>query len=142
MVTVVTDELVAWLREQLDEDERVAQGTGVLGWLTYRNPDGSMRYTLAASQAEDGTWIVDGREADTYASAVVVYDWRQVLREVEAKRRIIDAHPIEYSKVSDYTDCANCIDEDSEYDSYPCLTLRLLALPYADRSGYREEWRP
>jgi hypothetical protein len=25
---------------------------------------------------------------------------------------------------------------------WPCLTLRLLALPYADRPGYREEWRP
>lgn len=23
-----------------------------------------------------------------------------------------------------------------------CLTLRLLAPPYADRPGYREEWRP
>ena len=25
---------------------------------------------------------------------------------------------------------------------YPCDTLRLLALPYADRPGYHEEWRP
>lgn len=24
----------------------------------------------------------------------------------------------------------------------PCSTLRLLALPYSDRPGYREEWRP
>lgn len=24
----------------------------------------------------------------------------------------------------------------------PCPTLRSLALPYADREGYRQEWRP
>ncbi|WP_373305012.1 DUF6221 family protein [Streptomyces bluensis] len=26
--------------------------------------------------------------------------------------------------------------------SRPCPTLRLLALPYADRDGYQESWRP
>jgi hypothetical protein len=25
---------------------------------------------------------------------------------------------------------------------FPCRTLRLLALPYADREGYLESWRP
>jgi hypothetical protein len=25
---------------------------------------------------------------------------------------------------------------------YPCPTVRLLAQPYADRPGYRDEWRP
>lgn len=32
-------------------------------------------------------------------------------------------------------------DQDQDVMS-PCPTLRLLALPYADRPGYREEWRP
>jgi hypothetical protein len=26
--------------------------------------------------------------------------------------------------------------------SYPCDTLKLLALPYADHPDYRDEWRP
>lgn len=26
-------------------------------------------------------------------------------------------------------------------DAVPCPTVRLLALPYAGRDGYREEWR-
>jgi hypothetical protein len=32
--------------------------------------------------------------------------------------------------------CASCLNE-----SWPCLTVRLLALPYADQPGYRQEWR-
>lgn len=43
----------------------------------------------------------------------------RVLAEVEAKRRILDA-----------------------YEDETGYLLRLLALPYADRPGYREEWRP
>jgi hypothetical protein len=31
--------------------------------------------------------------------------------------------------------------EDLAKDPYPCATLRLLALPYADRPGYRKEWK-
>jgi len=29
-----------------------------------------------------------------------------------------------------------------ERAQWPCRTLRLLALPHADRPGYREEWKP
>src|SRR5690606_26797420 len=53
-------------------------------------------------------------------------------REVDAKRRIIDEH---YP-----TD--PCDAHDASLRSIPCATLRLLALPDADRPGYREEWRP
>jgi hypothetical protein len=35
------------------------------------------------------------------------------------------------------------IDEGSHANhGFPCLTVKLLALPYSDRPGYREEWRP
>ncbi len=67
------------------------------------------------------------------------HDPARVLREVEAKRRMLAAHPIEYSRVSDFTDCAACMDVDT-YDAYPCLTVRLLALPFADHPEYRAEW--
>lgn len=33
-------------------------------------------------------------------------------------------------------------DEDGWVMCWPCRTLRFLALPYADRPGYREEWKP
>jgi hypothetical protein len=73
---------------------------------------------------------------------------------VGAKRRILDEH-----KPRGLT-CRVCCGEgyiEEYYDheteqewteeirhdlSAPCPTLRLLALPYADRPGYRDEWRP
>jgi hypothetical protein len=65
---------------------------------------------------------------------------RQFLAECEAKRRIVNTvAPI----------CA-CIGPRDGSDKCPCAQrldemgwlLRDLAEPYADRPGYREEWRP
>jgi hypothetical protein len=75
------------------------------------------------------------------------------LAECDAKRRIIDLHEEgeenelrhghweghgsnEHWIRDEPNDCPVC----DEYE--PCLTLRLLALPYADRPGYRAEWKP
>ena len=33
-------------------------------------------------------------------------------------------------------------DDESTADHGPCFVIRCLALPYANRPGYREEWRP
>jgi len=54
----------------------------------------------------------------------------QMLVEVDAKRRILDLHR------QDGALCEHC---DAHW---PCPTVRLVGLPYADRDGYREEWRP
>jgi hypothetical protein len=56
---------------------------------------------------------------------VARWDPARVLAECEAKRRIVGIHqePAEWQLVSD-------------------MTLRVLALPYADRNDYRPEWRP
>ena len=55
----------------------------------------------------------------------------RVLAECDAKRRIVGLHH------EILTICQGCANE-----SYPCRTLRALALPYADHPDYREEWRP
>lgn len=41
------------------------------------------------------------------------------------------------------TVCRSC-EPDHQFPelSWPCPTLRLLALPYEGRPGYRAEWRP
>lgn len=55
------------------------------------------------------------------------------LAECDAKQRIIE-------------ECSKVLAVDGwEYDDAPDLaerTLRLLALPYANRPGYREGWKP
>lgn len=65
----------------------------------------------------------------------------RLLREVEAKRQLLDEHPS--INVSDLgSDCGTCYRDDGINAHWPCRTLRLLALPYADRPGYRDAWRP
>lgn len=64
------------------------------------------------------------------------------LAECEAKRRIVGLHtPGDRDR-----DCPECTDRDYRGSAgMPlvwCDTLRLLALPYAGRDGYREAWRP
>jgi hypothetical protein len=50
-----------------------------------------------------------------------------VLREIEAKRRIVDR----YAWLREHGDTGGT-----------AWVLPLLALPYADRPGYRDGWRP
>jgi hypothetical protein len=91
------DDLVTWLRAQLDVDE--AEADTVLS-----PPPGHY----------DKGWQADKLRE---------YAMRE-LAEVDAKRRIID----EAVRLAGY---------DGEFQF-----LEMLALPYADRPGYREEWRP
>jgi hypothetical protein len=50
--------------------------------------------------------------------------------ECEAKRRIVELH-----RAKDNGFCTHC------NWKWPCVTLRLLALPYADHPDYQPEWR-
>lgn len=66
--------------------------------------------------------------------------------ECDAKRRLVGLHTPE----ENYWDCPSCTDRDyrMHLGAYPdpgydwCQTLRLLAVPYAGRDGYRKEWHP
>jgi len=123
------DELVAFLRGCLDEDERVARAGG------------------EAMDADNPSWpdyaTYDGPDIDAAVAYLKQFRPARVLREVESKRRIIDG-------VHFIAHCAGC-NSGPEYrgttyecdlDSAGLHVLRCLALPYSDRPGYREEWRP
>ena|SRR5690606_16992256 len=125
-------DLVAWLRQQLDEDELVIERNSGRKGLTddgvypdYRTYDGE---DLAA--------------ADDYLDR---FNPKRMLADLDAKRRVLDEHAPRSVTGFDvdgweHTEdmCAACVSA----DNWPCQTLRLLALPYAVRPGYREEWRP
>jgi len=111
------DELVAWLPAQLDEDTvEIA-----------KHPDG-----------EDPLWIAGSlyatAEENYPCTPYLAISKRRALAEVHAKRRILDTY------------VAAASTEGSEYDGgYTVglgVALRFLALPYAGRPGYRDEWRP
>lgn len=125
-------DLIAWLRAQLDEDERVAQAVEDRSepWPgQWQNDDG---YALRTRNG----WVLAHNQGKPYAPGLVDHiarhDPARALAEVDAKRKILDLH-----KPVAITGNVCCADA----NRYPCHTVRLLAQPYAGRPGWREEWR-
>jgi hypothetical protein len=131
----VTDDLVEWLRLQLDEDERIALCPRDRKWMvepwTPTEPDAlpASSWIVAAPSGDDGVAVCSDH--------IIRWDPARVLREVEAKRKIID-------------DLSAVIADDEGMGYYSDghsglvtakRTPRLLALPCSDRPGFREEWR-
>lgn len=115
------DELIGWLREQLDDDERVARAaTSNPRWSLDEHGDGIVW--------AEGLNVVADRLYPDDAKHIARWDPARVLAEVDAKRQRIDW--IEGELADDSTD-----------ETVQWLA-RLEALPYAGRPGYREEWRP
>ncbi|GII86615.1 hypothetical protein Ssi03_46050 [Sphaerisporangium siamense] len=126
------DDLVAFLRARLDEDEQMARAAGG-AWQYVALPD-VISPAGHSLQLDDDRALVDVgfMEDDALRPAeaqhIAHHDPARVLREVEAKRRLIEAHVDHYGLVFDHF--------------WPVPVLSLLALPYADHADYREEWRP
>lgn len=147
-------DLVGFLRTRLDAAEQAVHeaGEGRVAWLTYRTDEGGMHYTTVASGTEDAasvdhTWIADGKELPKPAHVHVFYDSAQALREIEAKRRIIEEHaPSKTPGVAlAERGCRSCITAqkwDDRAAESNCLTLRLLGEAYDGHPDYQERWRP
>lgn len=135
------NELTQWLRAQLDEDERDAKERRGIFPSPGVNDDGSVCLHVRPGGNMAITWYRHPAEGwDDMAKlrnwANTEHGWTQdrVLRELDAKRKIIAEHDVYSRPLGERMDCQS-------YD-FPCTTLRLLALPYADRPGYRDDWRP
>lgn len=126
------DELVQWLHAQLDEDERIARGCSGMEW--WEHP----KNWVSAPQLHRIALVVH----DGDRSHITRHDPARVLREIDARRQIVALHSVseghECSTRDRHGDIDNCT---WVMDTEACTTLRLLALPYADRPGYRDEWR-
>jgi hypothetical protein len=126
-MATVSDELVTWLRARLDEDERAARSCAAIypppwntsdrGWMaTVRADEPDFRVVTELEQwhgQPEDAWLGD------FIEHIARHDPQRVLAEIDAKRRIIDRSSL-----------------------YAQDLLKLLALPYADQPGWREEWRP
>ncbi|RSD21988.1 DUF6221 family protein [Amycolatopsis eburnea] len=146
------DDLVTWLRAQIDEDER--EQAYLVGRVGRALADADLETYPGAYEARKEYY--DGL-AETALKAAGS-DPARVLPEVEAKRKIIEA----YERVSG----EQRVDERALMTALKAgalrdipqrqeahrdtlgrrrgleLAVRLLALPYADRPGYLEAWRP
>jgi hypothetical protein len=159
-MTGMTNDLITWLRAQLDDDEQATLASSERDWrpdganscqVYVRRPDGSNR-TIA--------WCANGYE-DDFANSLHIarHDPAWMLAEVNAKRRILDLHTGVHDCPEMRTGvypadrpAAAAYGKPGERWAYPstehfdadefCPTARALTLPYADRAGYRDEWRP
>lgn len=125
--------MIGWLRAQVEEDQRTAEATLQASphWQNL-DMDGELR-----DSANAGTVCI-APEHNTRAH-IARHDPARVLREVAAKKAIIEAWELAHSIV----DQPGCPDDRriGEFDGLD-EAVRHLAAVYADRPGYDESWRP
>lgn len=114
------DELITWLRAQLDEDK---------GKVAAMEREAKRVQTAPIFQGHPPNWLAG---VDIFVSPKRWHD------EIEAKRRILgryeDAlarqHDPEYSQIA----------ARAQVEEYEGWVIPALAQPYAGRPGWREEW--
>lgn len=149
----MTDDLVQWLHAQLDEDQRIAEAARDQSSAQWHH-DTSYDNGYVYDENSQAVVYDEGTPAHEEAEHIAAHDPARVLREIEAKRRLLD----------DYTVTARIRDEAAERikatvdhpDSKDLETwdraqqeaailegpVRLAALPFNNQPNYREEWRP
>jgi hypothetical protein len=126
--------LIAFLRARLAEDEQAAVATHdtELPWEVARDSALTQRTSPTHGYEMVPGHIVRTQLGTLRAIHIARHDPARVLREVEAKRRIIEW----------LVDVARVLDAREVYAPDADDGLRLLALPYVGHSDYREEWKP
>ncbi|MFI5635758.1 DUF6221 family protein [Streptomyces sp. NPDC051664] len=134
------DDLVQFLRDRLDEDEKMAGAAAEGPWSVDHGDYGVLVYGADQSAVVcGGCW---GGEASVFESTadalhIVRHDPARVLAVVEAKRAAIS----HYKKLRRFAEKERC----EEYvlaEGAGAVVIKMLALPYADHPDYRDNWRP
>lgn len=124
--------ITEFLLARIEEDEKYARAAGGRRWASWNR-------SWDATPSRD---IADGTERlfpvpAQYDEHVAQWDPARVLAECEAKRRIVEMHPV-YAD-NDQHDCPG------EWPNYagpgdPCPTLLALASVHADHPDYDAAW--
>lgn len=147
--------LTEFLLARIAEDEAVARSAEERA-----RPPWRATYGRQVETRDDGYLVTPEDEhsystdpPDVVALHIARHDPARVLAECEAKRQIVELHPIYHgprllavdSSRTDFA-CERChatsaIDSESVIEALGwCETLRFLALPYAGHPEYRTEW--
>jgi hypothetical protein len=154
-------DLVQWLTAQLDEDVRIARAAC---WdeqsdvWTASPPRASYERYTVVDYCDDGVVVVtpENADADGVGRHVAEWDPARVLREIDFKRQILAQYTQAVQAVEELAAVRERLhargkdvlmtelEQESAVHRRDTLlgVLRLLALPYVDRPGFREEWRP
>ena len=123
-----------------------AEGVTLAGFLAARLDEDE---AAAKAQAQRGTVVMytDGEPTQAEAEYFATISPARVLREVEAKRRILSEHTMEPGLFP--PSCSRCYEtntaaypEEWEPLLWPCPTVRDLAAVYSDHPGYDPRWKP
>ncbi len=131
------DSLIKFLRARLAEDEQAARAAiGRLGgeWVAYGSRVEVAGDTRDAQVFEYTVCFDEGSPSPEQADHIARHDPARVLRDVEAKRRLLVQFELRGNSV-------RSVVRPSTGGVWDDL-LRILALPYADHEDYRPEWRP
>lgn len=127
----MTDDLVTWLRAQIDKDERIAKATQdcscgrcdyPLAWTVDRDWVTSLGLGIGETQAP-------GYTTEQQAAHIVLHDPATELIDIDAKQLMVGR-------------CEDVLAADDVMASALALfMLWCIAARYASRPGFREEWR-
>jgi hypothetical protein len=136
-IDMAADDLLQWLRTQFNEDAARAGQWHDLECTIHEHLGSGLLAAVAASQMLDD---VPGAVCDCGGPA-------RMLREVNAKRALLRAVFHYEAKIDGEWGCCHDASqiEAGECEEIPpdsIEAVRLLALPYVGKPGYREEWRP
>lgn len=148
------DDLVQWLGQQLDEDERIARAATLGPWV--QSGIGDYGWTVDFGRPGAGVETADNDQGLADADFIATHDPARVLREIDAKRQVLAGYVLSVQAADDLAALGqrlrasgkDALMTELEQESTVhrrdalCGVLRLLAAPYSDRPGYREEWRP
>ena len=151
----MSDEAVAWLREQIEGDKAVAQAAAAIDGPSWQRDmedyDGEYPGSGAVLSATGEVIVYDeGTPKWQQAEHIALHDPRDVIADCEAKLAILDVHvPVEDGA---RLTCKVCVTwEDDPVDgetafgialpvAWPCMTLEITAAGYRHRDGYAEHW--
>jgi hypothetical protein len=138
-------DIVEFLRARLEEDEQVARAAGDGEWATECDCEGSCADLPWCRRVESADLKIydEGGHDSSQAQHIARHDPARVLREVEAKRQIIDL-------ADDATSLDLMVDGERRIGTRDTaaepfvgdVILRQLASAWSDHPDYREGWRP
>lgn len=131
------DELAAFLRERLDEDERAAQRADEGPWRL--KTLGRHDQAAVSTNATTGLIQLDGGRATANGVHIARHDPVRVLCEVRGKRMALEG-AIRYAELVEAEYGWQRCEPEYSYSNDGESLLKALALPYADHPDYRPEW--
>lgn len=142
-------DLATFLRARLDEDEAAAHGAiwddGQSATWTARPPQAEYERFTVVDYLDDGVAVItpENADADGVGQHIARHDPARELREVEAKRKLIELAD-EASGLDDSVDLERRVSpRDPAAEPYLGeIMLRAMAAVYAAHPDYRAEWRP